>query len=148
MTNPKAYLERVLKAEKELRDLKQRVNHYEDLGLNITSHMSDAPVSHSMGSSRVETSAVGMIDTMSTINANLRAYEAIVREAEKLIDKIPQERYRRILKLRYLCDMSFRSIGDELRYTDRNSVYRAHGYALVEMGRVLDEDGIGQDEEI
>ena len=131
--------------ERELRTLKARLEHYKSMGLQITSHMSDAPVSHSMAPSKVETAAVGMIDTLEAINAKLRAYEAIVSNAEKLIDRIPQERYRTILNLRYLAGMSFRSIGDELRYSDRNSIYRAHGFALMELGHVLDEDGIGSD---
>ena len=62
-----------------------------------------------------------------------------MRRAEKLIEKVPQENYRRILTLRYMCGMSFPGISDEMRYTDRNSVYRAHGWALVEFGKVMEE---------
>lgn len=98
-----------------------------------------------MGSSRVETGAVGIIDGLEDWNANLGAYKAILDEAQKLIDRIPQERYRMLLSLRYLAGMSLRSVGDELGYKDRNSVYRAHGWALLEMEQVLQEEGMGSD---
>lgn len=117
--------------------IKARIAHYRDLGLSITAFKTDTPVTASRGSSRVETAAVGTVDALSALNANLGAYTAITGYAEKLINQIPQENYRRLLTLRYLAGMSFRSVSDELRYTDRNSVYRAHGWALVELGKVM-----------
>ena len=124
-------------AEREIRTIKARIRHYQEMGIASPGNMTNTPVSHSMGSSAVETAAVGIIDALGALNANLGAYEKIVGDAEKRIEKIPQENYRRILTLRYLCGMSFRSISDEMRYTDRKSVYRAHGWALLEMGKVL-----------
>ena len=85
----------------------------------------------------METAAVGMIDTLTALNAKLGAYETIVGYAEKLIDQVPQETYRQILSLRYLAGMSLRSVSDEVGYRDRNSIYRAHGWALAELGKVM-----------
>lgn len=131
-------------AERELKTLKARLAHYEDMGLNITSHMSDTPGSHKNASSRVETAAVGMLDTLNAIQGKIRAYTVIIDDAEKMISKIPQERYRQILSLRYLAGMSLRSVGDEVGYRDKNSVYRAHGWALWELQHVIDQDGMGE----
>ena len=133
----KAYLQRVAFAEREIKTLKARIAHYEDLGLSITAFRTDPPVIASKGASRVEMAAVGIVDSLGSLNANLGAYTAIVRDAEEKIKKIPQENYRRLLTLRYLCGMSFRSVSDELRYEDRNSIYRAHGYALLEMWEAM-----------
>ena len=133
----KAYLQRVAFAEREIKTLKARIAHYEDLGLSITAFRTDTPVIASKGASRVEMAAVGIVDSLGSLNANLGAYTAIVRDAEEKIKKIPQENYRRLLTLRYLCGMSFRSVSDELRYEDRNSIYRAHGYALLEMWEAM-----------
>jgi len=143
-TNPKDYLKQVAFAEREIKTLRARLAHYEDLGLTVTSHFTDTPVSHSKGSSRVETAAVGIVDTLSAIQGQIGAYKVIIDDAEKMISKIPQETYRRLLTLRYLAGMSFRSVSDELGYSDRNSVYRAHGWALLELQHVLEEDGIGE----
>lgn len=114
------------------------------MGLSITSHLTDTPVSRSKGPSRVESAAVGFVDTMQAIQGELGAYAVIVSDAEKMIAKIPQERYRRLLELRYLAGMSLPSVGDELGYKDRNSIYRSHGWALWELEHVLQTEGIGE----
>ena len=106
--------------------------------------MSDAPVSHKNAVSKVESAAVGFLDTLDAIQGKIRAYSSIISDAENMIAKIPQERYRQLLSLRYLAGMSLRSVGDELGYKDRNSVYRAHGWALLELEHVLQNDGMGE----
>ena len=120
--------------------IKARLRHYEEMGISSPGNMQNTPVTHSKGSSSTETAAIGLVDTLSALTQNLGAYTVIVRDAEKMISRIPQENYRRILTLRYLAGMSFRSISDEMRYTDRNSIYRAHGWALMEMGKVLNAE--------
>jgi len=139
--NAKEYLEQVAKAERDMRVLKAKIDHYEDLGLSITPHIGNASGKPSTPSSRVETAAIGVVDTLGELKAKLGAYRAFIEEAQKRIDRIPQERYRQILTLRYLCGMKLPKIGEEMRYTDRNSIYRAHGYALLEMAKILEEDG-------
>jgi hypothetical protein len=42
-----------------------------------------------------------------------------------------------ILNYRYLCGWSYKSISDELKYNDPNSVYRAHGWALREAQKII-----------
>lgn len=128
---------RVAHAEREIKTIRARLRHYREMGMGSPGNMSNTPVTHSKGFSSVETAAVGIVDTLNALNANLGAYTAIVRDAEKLIERVPQENYRRLLTLRYLCGMSFRSVSDEMNYTDRNSVYRAHGWALLEFGKVM-----------
>lgn len=141
--SPKEYLQRVQNAEREIRTIKAKIEHYQDLIVVGSSlNIGNTPVSHTKGSSRVETIAVGMIDALEGLNANLGAYEAIVRDAEEKIKRIPQANYRQILTLRYLCGWKFPRISEELRYTDRNSIYRAHGYALLELGKVMKDEDI------
>ena len=124
-------------AEREIRSINARIRHYREMGIGSPGNMTNTPVTHSKGSSTVEMAAVGIVDTLNALDANLGAYTAIVKDAENKIKRIPQENFRRILTMRYLADMSFRSVSDEMRYEDRNSIYRAHGFALIEMGRVL-----------
>ena len=138
----KDWLKEVAYAERQIRTIRAEIDHYRDLGMRITSSMSNTPISSSKGSSRVETAAVGIVDGLESWNANLRAYEAKYEYAKKLIGRIPQERYQRLITLHYLCDWKLPKVGEELGYQDRNSVYRAHGWALVEMQKVLDEEGV------
>ena len=129
----------VRRAENELKILQAKVRHYEDLGLMITT--SGSPGSGQRGASRVEMAAVGIVDATASLTDQIREYSAIISRAQTVIDRIPQDRYRQILTFKYLCGWSFRSISDELMYENPNSVYRAHGYALHEAQRVLDEMG-------
>jgi len=73
-----------------------------------------------------------MVDVLADLEQQIAKHAKIISEAENLISRIPQEKYRQLLTLRYLAGMSWSSISDEMGYQDRNSVYRAHGYALIE----------------
>ena len=82
---------------------------------------------------------MGIFDATRALEAQANEYLQTIRKAEAVIAKIPQERYREILNYRYLCGWSWRSISDELRYSDEKSVYRAHGYALEAAQEILDK---------
>ena len=134
----KEYFQQVTLAERRLKILQAKLRHYEDLGLTITSNTS-AVGGHHAGASRVEAAAIGMADATATLTAEIEQYAAQIAEAQSIIDEIPQERYRQILTLRYLCGWSLRSISDECRYQDPNSIYRAHGWALVAAQRIINQ---------
>jgi len=134
----KEYFVRVNAAERKIKILVAKLNHFEDLARTITSNTS-ALGGHQAGTSRVEQAAVGIVDATTRLRAEIEKYSAIITDAEKLIEQIPQERYRDILTLRYLCNWSFRSISDECHYQDPKSVYRAHGWALIEAQKILRE---------
>ena len=141
--SPKEYLQRVAHAEREIQSIKARIEHYQALTLGSGMSMDNTPVTHSKGYSRTETIAVGIIDALASLNANLGAYTASVSDAEKLIAQMPQERYRRILTYRYLCGWKLQKIGERMGYEDRNSIYRAHGWALAEFGKVMKKEKAG-----
>ena len=132
----KDFFRQVLRAESQFKQLTARLRHYEDIGLTITGTGSGIG-GNQRGSSRVELAAIGMVDATSHLVAEIREYQQIIARAEAVISAVPQEKYRQILNYRYLCGWSFRSIADELRYNDPNSIYRAHGWALHEAQIIL-----------
>lgn len=117
--------------------LQARLRHFEDLGLTITSNTS-AVGGHHSGASRTEAAAVGTVDSFRELQDKIQAYLAVIAEAEKVIEAIKAEKFRKILTLRYICGWSFRSISDEIGYHDEKSVFRAHGYALMAAQKILD----------
>lgn len=123
-----------------MRVLAAKKRHYEDMGFSITPQLTGMPGSGQRGISRVELAAVGMVDVLADLQAQIEKHAKIIHEAENLIARIPQEKYRQLLTLRYLAGMSWPSISDEMGYKDKNSVYRAHGYALIEAGKVKHAD--------
>ena len=134
---------RVRASEMEMRVLAAKKRHYEDMGFSITTQLTGMPGSGQRGISRVELAAVGMVDVLADLQAQIEKHAKIIHEAENLIARIPQEKYRQLLTLRYLAGMSWPSISDEMGYRDKNSVYRAHGYALIEAGKVRKRDKRG-----
>lgn len=137
----KDYFRRVLLAERELKMIRAKIRHYEDIGFSITGGSIDSPVvSHSRGSSRVESAAIGIFDATCALREQEKEYVKTIRQAEGIIGKIQQDKYRQILTLRYLAGWTWKSISDELRYEDPKSVYKAHGWALREAQKIIDKD--------
>ena len=137
----KAFFKDVARAEHRITVLTARLEHYKSMGLSVTTHLDAVGGSHARnGSSKVEEAVVGMTDMVESIQEELARYREIVKEAEDLIAKVPQERYRMLLELHYLCGRSLRSISDDLGYTDYNSIYQAHGWALQTADRIAREE--------
>ena len=132
-------------AESELKVLNAKLRHYEDIGLAIGGS-AGVVGNRQKGTSRVEIAAVGAVDVLRDLFEQRQAYMAVIARAEQVIRAIPQDKYRKILSYRYLVGMSFRSISDELKYNDPNSIYRAHGWALSEAQKVLNKE-VKKDEE-
>jgi len=135
----KDFFRQVRIAERELRVLNAKYEHYEDLGMSMGSMGGSVGNKH-RSSSRVELAACGAVDALRDIDDQRRELMAIIARAEGIIKKVPQEKHRDILTYRYICGKSFRWISDELEYNDPNSIYRAHGWALKEAQKILDRE--------
>ena len=137
----KAYFSRAREAERDLRRLEAMIEHYKTIGSSITSRWGATPPSGSSGSSKVESAVLGIVEAEEGIQAELEAYRKIVLEAEKVISHVRQSRFRQILTLHYLAGLSLPETGAKLGYNDRNSIYRAHRFALGEAQVILDMMG-------
>ena len=133
----KEFFRQVRRAESEIKVLNVKLSHYEDLGFSMGG-AAGVIGNKQKGSSRVEMAAIGAVDVLRDLEEQRREYIAIIARAEQIIRAIPQEKFKRVLDYRYLCGWSFRSISDELRYKDPNSIYRVHGFALTAAQRVMD----------
>ena len=141
----KDFFRQVSRAEKELKILNAKLQHYEDIGFSMGG-TSGVIGNKQRGSSRVELAAIGAVDVFRELHDQQNEYMAIIARAEQVIRAISQDRYRQILEYHYLIGKSFSWISDELAYKDKNSVYRAHGYALWEAQKILNKQRSTQDE--
>ena len=96
------------------------------------------PPNSASNSSKVESSVLGLLAAEEGVCEEWRAYEKTVLEAERVISQVRQSRFRQILTLHYLCDVSLAETGRRLNYEGENSIYRAHGWALAEAQRIID----------
>ena len=133
----KEFMQQVHHAETELRLIEKKRRHYQELATNISVNLTGMPGGGQQGSSRVETGAIGIVDLLTFLDVKAKEYTALIVQAEKLIDKIPQDNFRRVLTLRYLLGNSWKTILDEMEYKDEKSVYRCHGYALKELQKLM-----------
>ena len=133
----KEFLLQVQRAEREMKLIRARKRHYEDLIVAIGANTGKAVIGKPSGASKVETAAIGIVFLTEQLSDKEKEYTALIQKAEKLIAKIPQEKFRKLLTLRYLCDWSWKSVRDEMDYKDEKSVYRCHGYALRELQKLL-----------
>ena len=133
----KEMMTRVHRAEQELLVLNAKKRHYEDLMMSIGANTGKAVIGKPSGVSKTETAAIGLVFLMDQIEAKIKEFTQIVVNAEAMIEKLPQDNFRKVLTLRYICDWSWKSIRDELGYKDEKSVYRCHGYALKELQKLM-----------
>ena len=140
----KEFFRQVRRAERELKIIKAKLEHYEDLGFSLGGAVGVIG-NKQRGSSRVEMAAIGKVDVLRDLVDQQREYMGIIARAEDIIRQVPQEKYRLILTYLYLLGKSPKWISDELEYNDPNSVYRAKGWALWEaqqiMNKQVKEDG-------
>ena len=134
----KEFFRQVRRAERELKIIKAKLEHYEDLGFSLGGAVGVIG-NKQRGSSRVEMAAIGKVDVLRDLVDQQKEYMAIIARAEDIIRQVPQEKYRLILTYLYLLGKSPKWITDELEYNDPNSVYRAKGWALWEAQRIMNK---------
>ena len=134
----KEYMAQVQKAGQELEILAAKKRHYIDLMQSIGANMSKtAVIGTPSGSSKTEAAAVGLVDLAEQIDKKIAEYTEIIKKAEDLIDKLPQDKFRAILTYRYLCNLSWRTIRDKMDYKDEKSVFACHRYALKALQKAM-----------
>ena len=132
----KEYLARVRRAEVELKLIAEKRRHYRELATSIGVKLTGMP--HGGGNtSKVETSAVGLADLTRELEKKEREYAETIKNAEALIDKLPQEKFRMVLVLKYICGHSWKLIRDEMDYADEKSVFQCHRFALRALQKVM-----------
>jgi hypothetical protein len=132
----KEFFAEVTKAEHELYLIRKRQEHAIDMATRLGG-MSEVRIRSTGQRSAVESAAVNLADLSEEMIKEAEKYQALIRKAEKVISKIPQSKFRDVLHLRYLCGHTWRTISDEMDYSNPKSVYTVHGYALAAAEKVL-----------
>ena len=124
-------------AERALWMIRQQREHIREMSTKICGSGGDARIRNPNKRSYVEQAACRLADLDMELYQETEKYATLVHEAREIIKKIPKPKLREVLTLRYLCGHSWRTISDEMEYADEKSVYRAHGYALLEADRII-----------
>ena len=134
----KQFFLRARSAERDIRRLERMIDHYTAVGTSISSKWGGLGGRSTNISSKVETAVLGAVEAQIGISEELGRYRQIVLEAERVISRVPQERFREILTLHYLAGMNLTDVARTMGYKYTENLYRAHGWALREAQKIID----------
>lgn len=123
-------------AERELYQIRQQKQHTLEMATG-KGGMSEVRIRSTGQHSAVENAAVRLADIADRLDEEEKRLVRLIEKAEKIISKIPQAKFREVLRLRYLCGHSWRTVSDEMDYSNPKSVYTVHGYALAAAEKVI-----------
>ena len=127
----KALLQEAYEARIEINTLMRRRDQYMDIATG-TSGLSETAIRSSEVKSKVENSAIRLVEICDRLDRKVEEYAQIIAQAEQLISRMEHRKYRQVLSLRYLEGKTWKSICEIMGYHDAKSAYRIHGWALQE----------------
>lgn len=133
----KEYLRQLSRKDARINALVERQRRCRELAERRTAVYRDTPGGGRRCSSSVEEYVAKIIDLEREIDRRIDEYVGLTREIEAAIDRIDDDRYRDILRFRYVNGWGWERIAREMHYELR-WIYRLHGRALREI-RVPDE---------
>ena len=125
----KEYLRQLSRKDARIKALLERQRRYRELAERRTAVYRDMPGGGKKRVSPVEEYAVKIVDLEREIGRRIDEYVDLTREIEAVIDKVGDDRYRDILRFRYVNGWSWERIAREMHY-DVKWLYKMHGRAL------------------
>ncbi|HIS92756.1 MAG TPA: hypothetical protein IAA84_07025 [Candidatus Alectryocaccomicrobium excrementavium] len=126
----KEYLRQLSRKDARIKALLERQRRYRELAERRTAVYRDMPGGGQRHVSSVEEYATKIIDLEREIVRRIDEYADLTREVEAAIDRIGDDRYRDILRFRYVNGWGWERIAQEMHYDER-WVRRLHGWALL-----------------
>ena len=129
------YMRELLRRSARIDALHERQRHYIALAERMTASYSGMPGGRRQAS-RVEEYACKAADLARELDRRIDEYVDLVREAERLISRLPDERYRDVLTYRYLNGWRFPRVARAMGY-ERKYIYRLHEQALHALDEIV-----------
>ena len=116
----KEYLRQLSRKDARINALIERQQRYRELAQRRTAVYRDIP-----GGGKI-------IDLEREIDRRIDEYVDLTREIEAVIDSVGDDRYRDVLRYRYINEWSWERIAQEMHF-DVKWLYKMHGRALQEI---------------
>ncbi|WP_418562718.1 DUF1492 domain-containing protein [Phascolarctobacterium faecium] len=129
----KAKLKRYRFIAGEISDLLDERERLRSLAEKITPSLSFAP-GHGANTDKMASVAVNLIEVERYIEKRSKELLRARMEAERLIDRLSDERHRAVLKSYYFSRRNWQDVADALNY-DVRWVTQLHGLALVKLAK-------------
>lgn len=131
------YLRQALRADRQIDALLERAEMYRNRSMQATSRATATRTSGTGSRSRVEDCVMEMLELEDAMKAEISELAAKVAEIERVIDQVRDDRYRDLLRWRYLNGWTWERIAEGLDLKDVRWVYEMHGRALKEIEKIL-----------
>ena len=136
----KEFFQQLRHIDSQINGKMEQLDRLKALATKVTAAMSEAGARTSGPSRGMENTIDKIIALQEELNADIDRYVDLKRAANGLIDRIGNEKYRRVLESRYLLGKTWEMIADEMGMTYQG-VCHVHGKALQEAEEILKKDG-------
>lgn len=136
MSNAKAFLERIRKCDTQIDNLTALKKRVHERAVVITPSISQAGSRGSRRSDRVGNAAVEVADLERELDRAVCRYTQQIRQAIRMIDRMDNPDYIKLLTMRYIEYTPFDQIAEEMSRSVQGIFYM-HGRALEAFEQVL-----------
>ena len=133
----RAFMERVINANRRIRNMQQQAQRYRDMAMRSTSTMHAVRTGGTDARSKVEDGTCAFMDISRDIEEQARQLREIIRQTSEIIGRLSDPVEREVLELRYLSGLRWEDIGRRMIYDERQ-VRRIHVKALEHVQREMD----------
>lgn len=133
----RAFMERVMNAQRRIVHMEERAAHYRDMAMRSTGRISAVRVSGTSAHSKVEDGMCAFMDICRDIESEAEKLRGLIAETTKVIDRLIDPAEREILELRYLNGFKWEDVAAKMLY-DPRQVRRIHVRALEHVQREMD----------
>ena len=132
----KEYLNQLIAMDNAINRKQQRLATLRDVAMNTTPNYADEAVQRTREKNPLENIMSKIVDLDREIDEDIDALVDFKAEVWEKLDKIADERYKRILWLRYADRKTWRYIELELNFTIRY-IHKMHLKALAELDKII-----------
>ena len=132
----KEYLNQLIAMDNAINRKQQRLATLRDVAMNTTPNYADEAVQRTREKNPLENIMSKIVDLNREIDEDIDALVDFKAEVWEKLDKIADERYKRILWLRYADRKTWRYIALELNFTIRY-IHKMHLKALAELDKII-----------
>lgn len=132
----KEYLTQLITLDDEIKRKQQRLETLRDVALNTTPHYESEAVQHTREKNPLEKIMAKVIDLDREIDSDVDALVDLKTEVWEQLDRMEDERYKKILWLKYAERKTWKFIANDVVLTRRHAI-RLHKPALDAFEKIL-----------
>ena len=126
----KSYLKRAMLAQAEINYLREQIQYLREKIMNVGSVVNDdMKVQTSKSYDTMGDTVASICDREDELKEKMDAYAKIERKVSEKIDEVKEQKYRDLLRYRYILGLTYDQIADRMNYSPRH-IARMHDKAV------------------